>query len=122
MRKRTFCLLCAALPAAWLVSSCRERATGPVEPGGGAPDRKGGRPSSDTAGEGGGDGKPPREARDGDFVGMAIAEAERLAERRRLAHRVVMLDGQPRPATRDYRPDRVNFEVEGGRVVKVTRG
>lgn len=56
------------------------------------------------------------------YVGLPLKEAEAMAEKSGLRHRVTMLDGQPRPATRDYRPDRLNFEVESGRVVKVSRG
>lgn len=56
------------------------------------------------------------------YVGLPLKEAETMAEESGLRHRVTMLDGQPRPATRDYRPDRLNFEVENGKVVKVSRG
>ncbi|MDF1861974.1 MAG: hypothetical protein P1U87_17280 [Verrucomicrobiales bacterium] len=56
------------------------------------------------------------------FIGLPLKEAEEKAEKSGLRHRVVLVDGQPRPATRDYRPDRVNFEVENGKIVKVSRG
>lgn len=59
---------------------------------------------------------------DAEFVGLTLEEAEALAEKRELPHRVVMVDGEPRPATKDYRPNRLNFELESGKVVKVTRG
>lgn len=104
MKRRSFVLLGTATPAFWLLSSCREGADRPAPE---SPDPSEGDESDDS---------------DDDFVGLELEEAERLATRRRLAHRVTMRDGEPLPATMDYRPDRVNFEVEGGRVAKVTRG
>ena len=59
---------------------------------------------------------------DEDFVGLTEAEGAALAAERKLTHRIVSVDGQPRPATRDYRPDRVNFEIEEGRITKLSRG
>jgi hypothetical protein len=35
---------------------------------------------------------------------------------------VVVLDGEPRPATMDYRPERLNFKVKDGLVTAVTNG
>lgn len=60
--------------------------------------------------------------REEDFIGLSLSEAEKLARKRGLPHRVTMLDGEPRMATRDYLPNRVNFAVEKGRVVGVSRG
>lgn len=56
------------------------------------------------------------------FVGLPVGEAETLAERKGLKHRIVERDGQLLPATRDYRPDRINFHVVEGKVVKTSRG
>lgn len=64
----------------------------------------------------------PLPASDGAFVGMDVDAAAKHAEKSGLRHRVVERDGKPLPATRDYRPDRVNFSVKAGKVVKVTRG
>ncbi len=94
------------LPIAFFMSSCRDE----VPAASGAPAsepvlKKGGSPKSD-----------------GDFVGLSEAEGASLAGQRELRHRVVSVDGELRPTTRDYRPDRVNFELEGGKIVKVTRG
>lgn len=66
--------------------------------------------------------KPPSDPKDKDFVGMGEEAAGKLAEKRGLKHRVVERDGQMLPATRDYRPDRVNFTVAKGQVTKVSRG
>jgi|GEM_PF-648014 hypothetical protein len=59
---------------------------------------------------------------DDDFLGLSGEAGGKLADRRRLGHRVVAVDGEPRPVTMDYREDRVNFEIEGGKIIKVTRG
>jgi len=94
------------LPIVFFMSSCRDE----VPAAAGAPAsepvlKKGGSPRSD-----------------GDFVGLSEAAGASLAGQRELRHRVVSVDGELRPTTRDYRPDRVNFELEGGKIVKVTRG
>ena len=57
-----------------------------------------------------------------DFVGLTLKEAEALADKHALRHRVVMLDGKPRPATKDYRPERLNFTVVDGKVTAVRKG
>lgn len=62
------------------------------------------------------------EAKDKDFVGLTKAEADKLAKERSLKSRVVEEDGKMFPVTKDLRPDRVNFTVKDGKIVKVTRG
>ena len=57
-----------------------------------------------------------------DFVGLTLEKAQALAKEHNLMHRVVMVDGKPRPTTRDFRPERLNFTVEQGKVTKVTKG
>ncbi|NNC89410.1 MAG: hypothetical protein HKN82_13210 [Akkermansiaceae bacterium] len=56
------------------------------------------------------------------YVGLSkgAAAAKAAAERKRW--RVVREDGRSFPVTMDYRPDRLNFTIRGGRVVGVTRG
>lgn len=97
------------LPALLLLlafaASCRETVPTESPAPAGKPVEKGETPGSDR-----------------DFVGLTEAEGEALAKERKLAYRVVMVDGEHRPATRDYRPDRVNFELEKGRIVRTTRG
>lgn len=61
-------------------------------------------------------------ASDSAFVGLGEAEGAALAKERGLSSRVVEVDGVPRPATRDYRRDRVNFTIKEGRITGVTRG
>ena len=62
------------------------------------------------------------EGTESDFVELSEKEAGALADTRELKHRVVEREGEMLPATRDYRPDRLNFVIKGGKVAKVTRG
>ena len=57
-----------------------------------------------------------------DFIGLPLKEAQELADKHSLLHRVVMVDGVPRPATQDYRPERLNFAVIKGVVTEVSKG
>ncbi|MEQ1849700.1 MAG: hypothetical protein ABL890_03870 [Candidatus Peribacteraceae bacterium] len=52
------------------------------------------------------------EERKSDYVGMTVTLAEMSAAASGVPFRVVMLDGQPQPATMDYRPGRINATVE----------
>jgi len=51
-----------------------------------------------------------------------LDEAGRQIEAAGFIWRVTMLDGQPQPATKDYRPDRLDLEVVDGVVVAFTIG
>ena len=66
--------------------------------------------------------KPPTEAADKDYVGLPLSKAEELAESRGLRHRIIKEDGKPLPSIKDYRPGRVNFEIEQLKVMAVSRG
>lgn len=57
-----------------------------------------------------------------DFIGLSLEKAQALADKHSLVHRVVMVDGKPRPATLDFRPDRLNFTVVKGKVSEVSKG
>jgi hypothetical protein len=99
-------LLFASL--ALLSSACREKET--LAGGGPAPEappviEKGENAASDEA-----------------FLGRTAEAAAALAKEQGLLSRIVSVDGQLRPTTKDYRPDRVNFEIEKGRVAQVSRG
>lgn len=59
---------------------------------------------------------------DSSYVGMAVEDAEKAAEKAGVPWRVVEADGEPRPVTKDYRPDRLNFTLEAGKIIRVTRG
>jgi hypothetical protein len=98
------------LPAiAFFMSSCRDE----LKPGSAAPEPGAPEPVVE---------KGIAQEKDADFVGLPEKEGAALAEKRGLKQRVVSVDGQLRPTTRDYRKDRVNFELEGGKIVKVSRG
>jgi len=56
----------------------------------------------------------------GGYGGLTVTEAQNLAESRGVAFRVVELDGQPQPATKDRRPGRVNAEVADNTVIGYT--
>ena len=56
------------------------------------------------------------------FIGRTAEAAAALAKEQGLLSRVVSVDGQLRPTTKDYRLNRVNFEIERGKVVRVSRG
>jgi hypothetical protein len=92
------------LVIAFFMSSCRDE----MKPGTSAPE-----PLVE---------KGAAQEKDADFVGLPEKEGAALAEERGLKHRIVSVDGQLRPTTRDYRTDRVNFELEGGKIVKISRG
>ncbi len=61
-------------------------------------------------------------AEDQDFIGLSMEDAKALAKERGQAHRVISIEGNFRPVTADYRPDRLNFEIENGKVTVVKRG
>ena len=61
-------------------------------------------------------------ASDEAFIGRTAEAAAALAKEQGLLSRVVSVDGQRQPTTRDYRLNRVNFEIERGKVVRVSRG
>ena len=56
------------------------------------------------------------------LVGMKLARARKAAQEAGYAFRVVSVDGESRPVTMDYRPDRLNATVVDGRVTEVTVG
>ena len=91
---------------ALFIAACRESGTSPSSGEGTAPvPVKGGSVPSDSA-----------------FIGLTEKEGADRAEAEGLRHRILSVDGRPRPATKDYRPDRINFEIVNGRITAVTRG
>lgn len=114
MRQSTFLWI---LPAALFLASCaenREDTGGEVPPAVEKSTPKDESPVKDET--------PPPAPGDEDFIGLSIDEAKALAEKRGQPHRVTSIDGNPRMATADFVPDRLNFEIENGRVVAVKRG
>lgn len=56
------------------------------------------------------------------LVGIGVKEAGEAADRANIRWRIVEEDGKPRPATMDHRPDRLNFIVKNGKVIRVNKG
>lgn len=52
-----------------------------------------------------------------DYVGMTVEAAQELAEENGVPFRVIERDGEPLPATMDWRPGRINASVENNIVV-----
>ncbi len=59
-------------------------------------------------------------AQTGDYTGLTVAQAEEIAEAREEMFRVVEIDGEPQPTTRDFRVGRINATVEGGVITSYT--
>lgn len=53
------------------------------------------------------------------FEGLTVEMAESMATEKGVPFRIIMQDGEPLPATMDYRPGRINATVENGIVVGV---
>lgn len=56
------------------------------------------------------------------IVGKSSDEAEAATEAAGFTYRVVMVDGEPRAVTMDYRPDRVNVSLKDDVVIASTVG
>lgn len=56
------------------------------------------------------------------YIGLDEKAAGDRADKANIKWRVTEVDGQPRPATMDYRPDRLNFAIKDGKVIRVTQG
>jgi hypothetical protein len=53
---------------------------------------------------------------------MTLEEAKARADKARIMWRVVEEDGEKKPVTMDHRPDRLNFTIKDGKVIRVTLG
>ena len=60
--------------------------------------------------------------KESDFLGLTEAQAMKKAKNQGRPARVVREDDEIFPATLDYNPDRVSFEIDDGRVTKATFG
>jgi heat shock protein HslJ len=56
------------------------------------------------------------------IVGMTAEEAQAAVEAEGLTYRVLSEDGKDNAVTADYRPDRINVEIEDGTVTNATVG
>lgn len=58
----------------------------------------------------------------GSYIGLTIEAAQERADKASIPNRIIEVDGEPRPATRDYRPERLNFSVKDGKVIQAVNG
>ena len=56
------------------------------------------------------------------LIGLTLGAAQTAAGAAGLPHRVIEIDGQPQPATRDFIAERLNFAIRDGIVTAVTKG
>jgi hypothetical protein len=56
------------------------------------------------------------------LIGRRLEKVQAACTTAEVPHRVVEVDGESRPVTMDYRPERLNFKVKGGRIIEVTNG
>jgi len=56
------------------------------------------------------------------YVGMTLEAAKARADKAGIPSRVVEEDGQSKPVTMDHRPERLNFAVKAGKIIRVTKG
>ncbi len=56
------------------------------------------------------------------LIGLPIEQVQADCDEAKIPPRVVEVDGEPRPMTMDYRPERLNFKVKDGKVTEVKNG
>ena len=56
------------------------------------------------------------------LIGLPLQQVQAACDAAKVPHRVVERDGEPLPATMDYRPERLNFKVKDGKVTAVNNG
>lgn len=59
---------------------------------------------------------------DQEIIGMEVDEAIETIEGAGLKARIAMEDGQPFMLTMDYRMDRINLDIQNGKVIGTHRG
>ena len=65
---------------------------------------------------------PVGPGKESDYVGLTKAAAIAKAESQGRPWRITREDGQTFPGTADYNPQRVQFEIDNGKVTKATFG
>jgi len=56
------------------------------------------------------------------YIGLDEKAAGAMADKAGVKWRVIEVDGESRPVTMDHRPDRLNFAIKDGKVIRVTLG
>lgn len=56
------------------------------------------------------------------YLGLDEKAAGAMADKAGVKWRIIEVDGESRPVTMDHRPDRLNFAIKDGKVIRVTQG
>ena len=56
------------------------------------------------------------------YLGLDEKAAGAMADKAGVKWRIIEVDGESRPVTMDHRPDRMNFAIKDGKVIRVTQG
>jgi len=64
----------------------------------------------------------PKQLNEKSFIGLTLKEAQDLAKINKLRSRVIEIDGEPQGVTADYRPERLNFSIKNGKIIRVNKG
>lgn len=59
-------------------------------------------------------------AKTGDYKGLTVSQAEEISQARGEQFRVIEIDGQPQPTTRDFQEGRINASVTAGVITAYT--
>lgn len=66
--------------------------------------------------------RKPSDPSDSSYLGLDQDAATTKADALGLRWRIVRIDDRRAKVTKDYRPERLNFEIEDGQVLRVTKG
>ncbi|MCW1883947.1 hypothetical protein OKA04_04355 [Luteolibacter flavescens] len=64
----------------------------------------------------------PNPAKPESYVGLEEKAAGDMADKASLKWRIIEVDGESRPVTMDFNPERLNFAIKDGKVIRVTQG
>ncbi len=64
----------------------------------------------------------PKPVTEKSFIGLTTTAAQALASSKDLPSRIIEIDGIPQIVTEDFRPERFNFTIRDGKVIRVTKG
>ncbi len=64
----------------------------------------------------------PKQLNEKSFTGLTLKEAQDLAKINKLRSRVIEIDGEPQGVTADHRPERLNFSIKNGKIIRVNKG
>jgi hypothetical protein len=105
MRTRTVVCSAVVLAGAVVMTACGDDSDG-------ASSTKGDTKSSEQSGPG----------KESDYVGLTKSAAIAKATQQGHPYRITREDDESFPGTLDYNPDRVQFEIDDGKVTKATFG